>query len=81
MVFNYEKGDVVRKYNVDPDKPLNTQLASDIFSKKKEGPASKPIKGSNAKAFQLQTESFELYQRNLVNAWHGFTESRINLSE
>ena len=78
---NYSPGDVVRTYHVDPKKPLNTQLASEIFSKQKEGPASKPVKGSNLKPFQLQTESFELYESHLLNTRLGFTSVKILLSE
>ena len=78
---NYSPGDIVRTYHVDPNKPLNTQLASVIFSKQKEGPASKSIKGSNSKPFQLQTESFNLYESRLLNTRLGFTDVKIILTE
>ena len=50
----YKEGETVRTFNISGDKPLNIQDAEEIFSKRKGGPASKPIKGSNTKPFRLK---------------------------
>ena len=76
----YHVGDVVRTYNIDPEKPLNTKVASDIFAGKIGGPASLLKKGSNKKAFNFK-ESFELYERQLLNSRNGFSNIRITLSD
>lgn len=69
-----KRGDIVNTFHVDPNKPLNSEVASQIFTGKKAGPASKLVKGKNKKAFQLQ-------EKYLVNAWHGFTYIPIKLDE
>jgi hypothetical protein len=74
----YKVGDVVRTYHIDPDKPLNTAVASEIFAGRIGGPASLLKKGSNKKAFNFK-ESFELYERQLLNTRLGFTESKLNI--
>jgi len=77
----HRQGDIVNTFHVDPNKPLNSEDASKIFSRQAEGPASMMKKGSNRKAFQIQqaNESFELYEKYLLNTWNGFTQLRINL--
>lgn len=74
----YKVGDVVKTYHIDPDKPLNIAVASEIFAGRIGGPASLLIKGSNKKAFNFK-ESFELYERQLLNTRLGFTESKLNI--
>lgn len=60
---NYQSGDIVRTYNISGDKVLNVNDAQEIFARRKGGPASMPVKGSNTKPFTLRTvESFELYE-------------------
>lgn len=76
----YSVGDVVRTYNIDKDKPLNTAIAKDIFAGRKGGPASQLKKGSNKKPFNFK-ESFELYERELINTRLGFTENYIEFKE
>ena len=60
----YSPGDIVRTYNNMSTHILNIKQAEEIFAKRRGGPASKPIKGSNAKPFSLKQkiESFELYE-------------------
>ena len=70
----HQVGDVVNNFHVDPNKPLNTAVAKQIFSKRAEGPASQLVKGSNKKAFQLQ-------EKYLINTWHGFTYIPIILED
>lgn len=70
----HQPGDVVNTFHVDPEHPLNNKIASEIFSGRKEGPASKLVKGGNKKEFQLQEKYF-------LNAWSGFTYIPINLSD
>lgn len=53
----FQVGDVVRTYNINGDNVMNIKDAEDIFSKRKGGPASKPIKGG--KAFHL-SEVYEV---------------------
>lgn len=78
----YSPGDIVRNYSIDPRHPLNTQLAKEIFGGKVEGPASQLKKGSNKKPFNFKVnESFELYEKCLINTRLGFSETRINLGE
>lgn len=72
----YTPGDVVRKYNIDKDRPLNAQLAKSIFAGKVGGPASVLKKGSNRTTF-----NFSLAERVLLNTRLGFTESLIELEE
>lgn len=50
---SYKRGDVVRTFNLVGDTPMNYNDAKEIFEKRKGGPASKPIKESNPKAFRL----------------------------
>lgn len=76
---NYKVGDIVRKYNIDKNKPLNTEMARNIFAGRIGGPASQLKKGSNKKPFNFMTEDFELYEKQLLNTRLGFTESRIKL--
>lgn len=76
----YSVGDVVRIYHIDPNRPLNTETAQKIFTGKKSGPASLLKKGSNKKAFNFK-ESFNLYEKQLLNTRLGFTESKIELEE
>ena len=52
----FAPGDVVRKFNIDGSKPLNLKDAEDIFSRRKGGPASMPVKGN--RAFRLN----EMYE-------------------
>lgn len=76
----YNPGDVVRKYSIDPNKPLNTAMAQEIFSNKVGGPASLLKKGSNRKPFNFTLdESFELYEKKLTNTRLGYTTYKINL--
>ena len=78
----YDVGDVVRKYNIDKNKPLNTETAKQIFAGKIGGPASQLKKGGNKTAFNFQVkEEFELYEKTLINTRLGFTESLIDLKE
>lgn len=77
---DYDIGDIVRGYHVDPDMPLDTNLAQEIFLRSKEGPASLLKKGSDRKPFKFN-ESFELYEKQLLNSRLGFTHTRINLNE
>lgn len=42
--FNY--GDIVRKYNISGNSVLNIKDAEEIFSGKKDGPSSKPVKSN-----------------------------------
>ena len=53
----FKPGDVVRVYNIDGDKIMNISDAEEIFSKRRGGPASKPVKGG--KAFHL-SEVYEV---------------------
>ena len=76
----YDVGDVVREYKIDPKKPLNTEIASQIFAGKISGPASQLKKGGNKAPFNFPVkENFELYEKELINSRLGFTESLINL--
>lgn len=59
----YKEGDVVRTYNISGNNTLNIEQAQQIFSRKLSGPASKPVKGSNSKPFNLQVENYELLER------------------
>lgn len=59
----YKEGDVVRTYNISGDNTLNIEQAQQIFSRKLSGPASKPVKGSNSKPFNLQVEEYELLEK------------------
>lgn len=59
----YKEGDVVRTYNISGNNTLNIAQAQQIFSRKLSGPASKPVKGSNSKPFNLQVENYELLER------------------
>ncbi len=68
----HKVGDIINNFHVDPKKPLNNTVASKIFSGKDEGPASRLVKGSNKKEFQLQ-------EKYLVNTWQGFTYIPIKL--
>lgn len=78
----YDVGDVVRDYNIDKDKPLNTKIAQQIFAGKIGGPASQLKKGGNKHAFNFPIkEGFELYEKTLINTRLGFTESLIDLKE
>lgn len=43
---NYDKTDIVRTFNINTNKALNIEDAIEIFSKRKGGPVSKPMKGS-----------------------------------
>lgn len=52
----FAPGDVVRKFSVDGSIPLNLKDAEDIFSRRKGGPASMPVKGN--RAFRLN----EMYE-------------------
>lgn len=70
----------MREYHVDSDKPLDTKLAQEIFSRSKEGPASLLKKCSDRKPFKFN-ESFELYEKQLLNSRLGFTHTRINFNE
>lgn len=77
---NYNVGDVVREYSIDPNKPLNTQIASEIFSGKRDTAASQLKKGGNKKPFNFGIkENFELYEKVLINSRLGFTNTKINL--
>lgn len=60
----YSPGDIVRTYNNAGEHVLNIKEAEEIFAKRRGGPASKPVKGSNSKPFNLnqKVESFELYE-------------------
>lgn len=77
---NYNVGDIVRVYNIDKNKPLNTTIARDIFAGKVGGPASQLKKGSNKAAFNFK-ENFELYEKELINSRLGFTEYQIKLED
>ena len=77
----YDVGDVVRTYNIDKEQPLNTEVAKQIFSGKIGGPASQLKKGGNKAPFNFKTESFELYEKTLINSRLGFTESLIKLKK
>lgn len=78
----YDVGDVVREYNIDKDRPLNTEIAKQIFSGKVGGPASQLKKGGNKAPFNFPVnEEFELCERTLINSRLGFTESLIDLKE
>ncbi len=68
----HQPGDIVNTFHVDPEHPLNSEFASEIFAGRKEGPASKLVKGSN--------EEFQLQEKYFLNAWSGFTYIPINLS-
>lgn len=59
----YKEGDIVRTYNISGNNTLNIEQAQQIFSRKLSGPASKPVKGSNSKPFNLQVENYELLER------------------
>lgn len=60
---DYEQGQVVRIFFNTGNHIFNIDEAKEIFSKRKGGPASMPIKGSNRQPFTLKaTESFELYE-------------------
>ena len=52
----FSPGDVVRKFNIGGSKPLNLNDAKEIFSKRKGGPASMPVKSN--RAFRLN----EMYE-------------------
>lgn len=60
----YSPGDVVRVFNTTGNHILNIEEAREIFSKRRGGPASMPIKGN--RPFTLKEnraiESFELYE-------------------
>lgn len=72
----YTPGDVVRKYNIDKDRPLNAQLAKSIFAGKIGGPASVLKKGGNKAPF-----NFSLHERVLINSRLGFTEAVITFDD
>lgn len=69
-----KQGDIVNTFHVDPEYPLNNEVASELFSRKKEGPTSRLLKGDNKKEFQLQ-------EKYLVSTWDGFTYIPIKLTE
>ncbi len=77
---DYSVGDVVRTYNINKDNPLNTKVASEIFSGMRGGPASQLKKGGNRVPFNFK-ENFELYEKELINSRLGFTESLIKFDD
>ena len=48
MGNKFNPGDVVRKFNIGGSTPLNLNDAKEIFSKRKGGPASMPVKSNRA---------------------------------
>ena len=68
--ITYKPGATIRMYNISGKNALNISDAEEIFSKRKGGPASKPIKG-NAKPFTLKTVEEVLQPRPSY-----FTEER-----
>ena len=70
---NHKPGDIVKTVHIDPKHPLNTEVASQIFSGKEAGPVPEFVKGGNKKEFQL-------HEKYLVSTWDGFTMIKINLS-
>ncbi|MBO7730926.1 MAG: DUF3293 domain-containing protein [Methanobrevibacter sp.] len=54
---SYKEGDVVRKFNLGNNSPMNIEDAEAIFSHQKSGPVSKPLKGG--KPFHL-SEVYEV---------------------
>lgn len=79
---SYSVGDVVRDYNIDPNKPLNTSTTQKIFSSGVDETTSFLKKDSNRKPFNFQIkENFELYEKQFLNTRLGFTKTKINLSE
>ena len=59
----YKAGDIVRTFFNTGNHVMNIEEAKEIFSRRKGGPASMPIKGSNKQPFTLSSkESFELYE-------------------
>ena len=60
---NYKDGEVVRTFYTKDNTLMNINEAKEIFSRRKGGPASMPIKGSNKKPFTLKAnESLEVYE-------------------
>ena len=57
----YNKGDVVRTFNINSNTPLNVELAKDIFANRKVGAASQLVKGK--REFTL-SEVYEVEANN-----------------
>lgn len=59
----YKPGDIVRIFYNTGDHVFNVSDAEEIFSKRKSGPVSMPVKGSNKKPFTLKVkEMLEVYE-------------------
>ena len=53
-------------YSTKDNEIFNFEIAREVFAKRRGGPVSKLIKGSNSQPYQFKTieESFELYEAN-----------------
>lgn len=62
----FKKGDVVRTFNLNTDKPLNIEQAQQIFSHRLGGASSKPVKGN--RSFTL-SEVYEVVECNKASTF------------
>ena len=78
---NYSPGQVVRTFFNTGNHILNIDEAKEIFARRKGGPVSMPVKGSNKQPFSLSSqEAFELYEVEQPRAsyfQHGETKRRV----
>ena len=72
----YKPGDVVRTFNINGDSILNIKDAEAIFSKRKGGPASMPIKSNRPFTLKTVEEVIEVIQPS-PSTFSGYKHNRI----